>query len=76
MRSKKYNQAKSLKQRFATRKLKVGLVSVLLGFTMVFGNVGMPSLNHSNAYVVQAAYARGIPAEYAISDLGGYGIGE
>lgn len=36
MKSKLYNQSKSVKQRFATIKLKVGLVSILLGFTIVF----------------------------------------
>ena len=29
--------AKSVKQRFSTRKLSVGMVSVLLGFTFIFG---------------------------------------
>lgn len=31
------NEAKSVKQRFSTRKLSVGMVSVLLGFTFIFG---------------------------------------
>ena len=49
------NNADSVKQRFATRKLKVGLVSVLLGFTMIFGSIAVTAQGILNDGIVFAA---------------------
>ncbi|WP_304206831.1 YSIRK-type signal peptide-containing protein [Peptostreptococcus russellii] len=37
-RKEMFKESKSVKQRYATRKLKVGMVSLLMGFTFIFAS--------------------------------------
>ena len=58
---KKIEKTTKIKQRFSTRKLKKGIVSVLLGFTLFFGNnVLLPSGYIDKAYAEEeVCYPKG-----------------
>ena len=62
--SKLFKKSKSVKQRYATRKLKVGMVSVLLGFTFFIGTSDL--LNKTNVtFAVSATQTSQVESEVA-----------